>query len=157
MAEKSYDLEFDGYWRAPNIAGLLPEHSGIYCVYACIHHPDRNTVSLNRLLYIGEAANVRERVTGHEKWNVWRRELRSGEELCFNDALISPAADRQRAEAAMIYRHKPPCNTDFVDSFPYDKTTISTSGRNALLESYFTVFPTGSLAGLLFGSTLRSR
>ena len=47
--------------------------------------------------------------------------------------------ERERAEAAMIYRHKPPENTEYVDTFPYDRTTITTSGRNALLEQHFTV------------------
>jgi len=55
MATKSYSLEFDGYWREPNASGLPPK-SGIYCVYACVHNADRKTVSLKRLLYIGEAA-----------------------------------------------------------------------------------------------------
>ena len=33
MAAKSYSLDYDGYWRVPNISGL-PANSGIYCVYA---------------------------------------------------------------------------------------------------------------------------
>lgn len=153
MTAKSFALNYEGYWREPNIGGL-PASSGIYSVYACIHNRAGDTVTLNRLIYIGESADVRTRVKGHDRWSDWRRQLRSGEELCFNAALIGPEADRLRAEAAMIFRHKPPCNVEYRDSFPFDQTTISTSGRNALLEALFTVSRTvqnGGLAGILYG------
>lgn len=143
MSAKTYHLNFVGYWREPNI-GSLPTKSGIYCVYGCTYSTENNTVSISKLIYIGESANVRDRVGNHEKWDVWRRQLWSVEKLCFNAALIDGAADRQRAEAAMIYKHKPSCNTEYVDNFPYDQTTILTSGRNARLEEYFTVYPTMS-------------
>ena len=155
MAVKSYSLTFDGYWRAPKPGGP-PAESGIYCVYACTHDTRMNTVSLRKLLYIGEAANVRERVRGHERWQDWEQELQYGEVLCFSAALIAPESDRQRAEAAMIHHHKPPCNVEYVRSFPYEQTTVSTSGRNAELDSNFTVYTTaGSNVGALFGSTAR--
>src|SRR5712691_9334979 len=95
MATKSYDLNFEGYWREPNIGGL-PAASGIYGVYAATYNSN-NTVTLNRLIYIGEAENVCARIQGHEKWENWRRQLRVGEVLCFNVARISPATDRKRA------------------------------------------------------------
>lgn len=138
MAAKSYSLDFGGYWRAPNISGL-PAKSGIYCVYACVHNVAAGTVTIHRLLYIGEAENIQARVTGHEKWQAWTRELKAGEELCFNAALISPATDRQRAEAAMIHHHKPPCNVEYVHTFPFETTTVATSGKNAKLDRLFTV------------------
>jgi excinuclease UvrABC nuclease subunit len=157
MASKSYALTFEGYWREPNTGGL-PDRSGIYCVYACTHNRAENTVSLNRLIYIGESENVRGRVTVHERRGDWRRELRAGEELCFTAALISPEGDRLRSEAAMIFRHKPPCNVEYRDAFPFDQTTISTGGRNALLQAYFTVYrtsPSGGLANFLYGYGVR--
>lgn len=147
MAAKSYSLDFDGYWRAPNISGL-PHSSGIYCVYACMHNDSEKTVTIRRLLYIGEAENVRNRIAKHERWDDWAREMRSGEELCFNAAPISPAADRERAEAAMIHHHKPPCNVEYINTFPYDTTTISTSGKNVKLDGYFTVYTTPASGGL---------
>ena len=152
MAAKSYILNFDGYWRAPN-AGGLPADSGVYCVYAGTHKTQENTVSLRQLLYIGEAANVRDRVVGHERWHDWERKLQPGEVLCFSAALIGPKTDRQRAEAAMIYKHKPPLNVEYVNSFPYEQTTISTKGQNALLHSHFTVYTT-PLTGSLLGSAM---
>jgi hypothetical protein len=138
MAAKSYALTFNGYWREPNISGL-PAKSGIYCVYACTYNSNAKTVSLNRLLYFGEAADMQARVAGHEKWGDWRRELRIGEELCFSASLISGAEDRQRAEAAEIFKHKPVCNTTYIDAFPFDRTTITNAGTAALMTAQFTV------------------
>ena len=85
-------------------------------------------MTLRRLLYIGEAQNVRNRVAKHERWDDWVREPKAGEELCFNAALISPAADRERAEAAMIHHNKPPCNVEYVNAFPLDTTTLPPPG-----------------------------
>ena len=147
MTTKTYKLEFDGYWSEPNISGL-PAKSGIYCVYGCTYNATSKTVSIKRLIYIGEAENIQTRVANHEKWDQWRRYLKTGEQLCFNAALISGNTDRQRAEAAMIFKHKPPCNTEYVNSFPFDQTTIHTSGRNALLYPYFKVFRTPASSGL---------
>src|ERR1700720_562731 len=98
LMQKSYALEFDGYWREPNVSGLLAK-SGIYCVYACMHNTAEKTVSLKRLLYIGEAADVRDRAQSHDQWTKWRNQLKTGEELCVSAALISGESDRQRAEA----------------------------------------------------------
>ena len=138
MAAKTFSLQFDGYWREPNISGL-PDKSGVYGVYACTFDSGQQTVSLNRLLYIGDAADVRDRVKNHDRWQDWKRQLKAGEVICINAALISPQADRCRAEAAMIFKHKPPCNTEYVDNFPFDSTTIATSGKNALMVPSFTV------------------
>lgn len=150
MAATTYALAFNGYWRATHIAGL-PSASGIYGVYACTYNAQEGTVSIRKLVYIGEASSVHDRVAGHERWSDWQRHLVFGEELSFNAALIAPASDRRRAEAAMIHRHKPPCNVDFVHAFPYDQTTIFTSGKSALMDPYFTVCPAqpDSLVSLL--------
>ncbi len=141
MSEQTYTLEFDGYWREPNISGL-PRGSAVYGVYACTYYSKAETVTLNRLIYIGEARDVNARIEGHEKWSEWRRELLHGEQLCFNAALITPAGARKRAEAAMIFKHKPVCNTEYKHSFPFDTTTVFTSGRNALMYPNFTVYRT---------------
>ena len=155
MHGRSYELRFDGYWGSSRVSGL-PATSGIYCVYACTHHPQRNTVSIGRLLYIGEAGNVQEQVPNHERWQDWDRELNVGETLCFSVAPVTFWFDRKRAEAAMIYWHKPPCNVDSVDSFPYDLTTISTVGQNANLSSGFTAQRTVSpTTGAILGTAPR--
>jgi hypothetical protein len=139
MVTATYSLEFTGYRLATNSSGLMTR-SGIYCVYACVYHTNNDTVSLNRLLYIGEAANVRDRVLNHEKWPKWWNQLATGEEICFSVAQIAGASDRQRAEAAMIFKHKPPCNAEYVDAFPFETTSVTTTGKNALLLDSFLVY-----------------
>ena len=116
MAAKSYSLNFDGYWREPNIGGL-PAKPGVYCVYACTYDTEAKTVALLKLLYIGKADDVHDRVANHEKWADWRAKLQTGQQICFTAAVISGQDDRQRAEAAEIFKHKPPCNTEYVEQF----------------------------------------
>ena len=50
----------------------------------------------------------------------------------------------------MIFRHKPICNAEYIDSFPFDVTTIIAYGRNALVEALFTVMTTVKNAPFLF-------
>jgi len=137
MAEKTITIEFDGYWRDENKSGL-PAKSGVYCVYECTHNVNEKTVSLHKLIYIGEAEDVKTRVANHEKYQDWLKHVRSGNELCFSFGGVG-TTDRARAEAAMIFKHKPPENDEYVDSFPFDKTTMSLSGKTDLLNTSFTV------------------
>lgn len=140
MAAQTYSMDFDGYWRDEN-KGSLPAKSGVYCVYSCVHNRSEKTVSINKLIYIGEAANVNARVASHEKYNDWKRHLKSGEELCFNFGGVG-ASNRDRCEAALIFKHKPPENTEYVNSFPFDQTTMKLTGKVSLLAENFTVYRT---------------
>jgi len=137
MAEKTISIKFEGYWRDENKSGVSAQ-SGVYCVYECKHNRAEGTVSLLTLIYIGEADNARERIANHEKHQDWLKHVRSGNELCFSFGSVV-SADRERAEAAMIFKHKPPENEEYIYSFPFDRTTISLSGRTALLKIYFIV------------------
>ncbi len=137
MVEKAFDTEFKGYWREPNIGGV-PEESGVYCVYECTYNASEKTVSIYELIYIGESDNVRNRIETHEKKDDWKQHVRNGNELCFSFARF-PSTDRDRVEAALIFCHKPPVNDEYKDSFPFDRTTISISGKTAKLNIYFTV------------------
>ncbi len=137
MAAKTISIDFVGYRRDEKKSGL-PAISGIYCVYTCTYDKDEKTVSLHKLVYIGEAGNINSRIAKHNKYEDWLRHVKSGDELCFSYGAV-PSADRDRAEAAMIFKHKPPENTEYIDSFPFDKTTISLSGKTRLLKSRFTV------------------
>ena len=137
MAEKTITIKFDGYWRDENKGSLLAM-SGVYCVYECIHNIQEKTVSIPKLIYIGEAEDVKSRLANHEKYKDWLKHVRKGNELCFSFGGIG-ATDRARAEAAMIFKHKPPENTEFKISFPFDKTTMNLSRTTALLTSTFTV------------------
>jgi hypothetical protein len=137
MNELIPHLQFDGYWRIKNAAGL-PAKSGVYCVYACTYNAIFDTVEVKRLLYVGESGDVLTRVQGHNCWPEWYSELTFGEELCFTAALIAPAT-RVRTEAALINHHQPPCNKEFKDGFPFPTTTVLTSGANLCLSPILTV------------------
>ncbi len=136
MAEKTINIKFDGYWRDENKGGI-PDQSGVYCVYECTHNVvQEENVSIHKLLYVGESANVNGRVANHEKYKDWLKYVRGGSELCFSFGGVG-TTDRDRAEAAIIFRHKPPGNEEYVDYFPFDRTTMSLSGKTTLLNTYF--------------------
>jgi hypothetical protein len=91
-------------------------------------------------VYIGESGGIRERVTNHNLLPTWKKHLTAGQVLCFSAATITPEADRQRAEAALIFKHKPPVNDEYTRAFTgFDTTTISASGRTAKLTTTFTI------------------
>jgi excinuclease UvrABC nuclease subunit len=138
MAAKSYSLTYQGYWRDKNRGGV-PAESGVYTVYASTYSAQSDTIALRKVIYIGQAENAKVRLANHEKENDWKKHLLSGEEVSFSFAPVQ-AADRDRVEAALIHHHKPPVNTQYVDSFPFDQTTITTSGRNMHLAASFTVY-----------------
>lgn len=67
-----------------------------------------------------------------------KRSLSFGNVLCVNVVnVVDP--DKSRAEAALIYKHKPPFNDTLKNSFDYDKTSINNSGRYSLLIENFTI------------------
>ena len=136
MAEQTFSLIFDGYWLEVN-KGAVPSGSGIYCVYACTHNESQG-VSVRRLLYIGEAADVRTNIANHESLLDWKQRLNKGETLCYSFAKYADP-DRTRCAAALINRHQPPANTNYRDAFPFEKTSVNTTGANKSLENSFTV------------------
>jgi len=140
MAEKTISVKFDGYWRDEK-KGVIPEKSGVYCVYECTHNVQGKTISIHKLIYVGESDNVNYRIANHAKYKDWLGHVQKGNELCFSFGGVD-SIDRGRAEAAIIYKHKPPENDEYKDSFPFDKTTMSLSGQNSLLNTNFTVYRT---------------
>lgn len=137
MAEKTITINFDGYWRDKDKSGI-PEQSGVYCVYSCAYDLNTEKVSIHKLIYIGESGDVRSRIADHGKYHDWLKHVNKGDELCFSFGAVE-TGDRSRSEAAMIFKHKPPENVEYTDSFPFDKTTMSLSGRTAKLQTNFTV------------------
>ena len=137
MSEQSFNINFRGYWLESHIASI-PSDPGIYCVYACSFNEKTKTVIINKLIYVGEADDLNQRIKNHEKWPDWRKALDFGEELCFSFAHFD-SSNRTRVEAALIFKHKPSLNDDYKDSFPFDKTTILLSGATELLFQIFTV------------------
>lgn len=62
---KKITLDFDGYWREAN-KDSIPRQSGIYCVYTCTYNATEHTVSIKKMLYIGESTNV------HDRTELWK-------------------------------------------------------------------------------------
>ncbi|MBE6673602.1 MAG: GIY-YIG nuclease family protein [Ruminococcaceae bacterium] len=131
-------LNFDGYWREANKKGI-PDKSGIYCVYTCTYNHDTKKVTIHKLLYIGESNNVNDRINNHERLSDWKNALEKNQTLCYSFApAINP--DRERAEAALIYKHKPPMNDEYVNSFTYNDTSIILSGNTSKLVESFVIY-----------------
>jgi hypothetical protein len=137
MAAQKSSIEFQGYWRQPN-KGKMPAKSGIYCVYSCTHDVQAKIVYLKKLIYIGESENVNVRIANHEKLTDWQRHVKQGEVLCYSFGLV-PSANRVRCEAAMIFKHKPPVNTEYAGVFPFDHTVMTVTGKTTLLHENFTI------------------
>ena len=68
----------------------------------------------------------------------WKSFQEPGYEFCFSTAYIS-GLDMERILSAFIYHLKPPANTQYVDLFTYDPTTITATGKTALIKPHFTV------------------
>ena len=137
MGEQTFKTEFKGYWLEEDISSI-PNQSGVYCVYECTHNKDKDSVSLHKLIYIGESGDVNDRIQNHEKLEDWKTHVADGNELCFSFSYVE-SDNRDRVEAALIFEHKPPENSEYTNSFPFDKTIISLSGKVALLNTNFTV------------------
>ena len=134
---KNIDLKFDGYWRDCNKSGA-PSKEGVYCVYTCIYNQSNKTLTIRKLIYIGESTDVKNRVSNHEKLDIFLRQCFKEESICFSFAPVN-SLDREIAEAALIYKHKPPLNDEYVDNYPFDSVRITTKGENEFLNSDFTV------------------
>lgn len=137
MAEKTFNQEFKGYWRDKNKGGL-PSYSGVYVVQSCVYINRNDSVTLKQLIYIGKADNVCDRVKNHEKYEDWKKELNNGEELCYSSTEISTMYN-ERVEAALINANQPKVNTEYKNSFPFDKTHVNSTGRYSKLKKNITV------------------
>jgi len=137
MAYHEFTIDFKGYWRETKISNI-PSKSGVYCVYECTHNDDRKTVSIHKLIYIGEAGNVNEEIKNRKKWEDWKKHVRPANMLCFNFAYVE-SIHRDRVEAALIYKHKPIENDKYKYNFPFDDTKLEITGQTALLFTKFKV------------------
>ncbi|EKT0593653.1 GIY-YIG nuclease family protein [Morganella morganii] len=143
MSGTTIQLNFDGYWRDDSISDT-PNSSGIYCVYRGTRNTSVKpiTVNLIELIYIGESGDVRKRLANHDKYDSWKRKLKKGEILLYSVAKVTTSKDdRLRAEATLINSCDPVINKEYtqeysaVKSFPFNKTTVKTTGANSFLPS----------------------
>jgi len=104
-------------------------------VYAATYNQDRDTVSLNRALYIGRAENIRARMMQHHNTGDLMGLKNPDEILCYSRASL-PADDLVRCEAAMIYEHRDLLgNSQSTHEFHHDATHVITKGRNKFLHT----------------------
>lgn len=139
---KTISLEFEGYW-CEYAKSAIPSKSGIYCVYAC-YDINESRLSVQRLLYIGESSDVNERLSNHERLPDWLDELESEEVLCYSFAPVSKI-DRERAEAALIFKCQPPMNDEHKRRFSYEDTEIVATGNTAKLQTNFKLYKDSTL------------
>ena len=128
-----YDLKFLGYWPIKS-RGNVDFWGGMFCIYAY----DGNDP---RLLYVGEAEEIEASIAGHEDLQKWEKEA-NGQDLYFSAAHLNPDTGRQRAQDALVYRHRPPCNEEVPAYFKYD-VKLLTSGANACLVPFFLINTNG--------------
>ena len=141
MKDNIFELNIMGYWRDKNNI-CLPKLPGVYFVYETTYNRDNDALLFKRLLYIGEAEDVNDRILKHEKYSDWLKYIRYGNELCY--AMVQIENDyRERIEAAYIYEHKPTANKEYTDKFPFNKIRIKSTGDTELLNADFTIDKTG--------------
>lgn len=105
------ELNFAAYcWQGDE--RLVPDAPGIYCAYSCIARGERQDV--DRLLYIGCATSLRERLVRHSVERDLNRADEEGRRIFYSYAFL----DTERFEAckdAMV-RHFSPAYGDNNDS-----------------------------------------
>lgn len=127
-----YNVTFKGYRRDVNKDGL-PSYGGIYMVYCCKYNENEQTVTLKRLIYIGKAINLHDRICNHNRYEDFNRQLQQGEQLCYSYASVSPN-EVDVVENGLIFMQKPNLNDDLKDSFNYPDSEFSIEGACALLR-----------------------
>ncbi|MBN2755112.1 MAG: GIY-YIG nuclease family protein [Candidatus Goldbacteria bacterium] len=133
---QKFSVNFDGYWPEAG-KDSIPDKSGVYCIYSA-GLENGKLQSLKKLIYIGESGDGEGRLKNHEKWPDWKSYLNEEQKIYISFAQV-PSADRERIEAALIYKHKPPENIEHVDNFNFDDTDIELTGTVTLLTSSFSV------------------
>ena len=102
-AERRFDLGLKGFFRNTS---SLPSLSGVYCVYRGKFDVSSDSVTLYELIYIGQAADIRQRHMNHESLAEWKRSLKPGEQLWYSYAEVA-LASLDRCEAALIFLNQP--------------------------------------------------
>jgi hypothetical protein len=140
MAELTFRIRIEGFWRVQDRLSIPPD-PGILFVYETSRLDDTDSIFIDRLIYIDESEDLRTETINHELYRDWLRFIREGYELSFSIGRIMHQ-HRMRIKRAYIHRHRPPMNHDLANSFPFDSTTIISTGMHALLSPHFTVHRT---------------
>lgn len=148
MAVHGVSIKFSGYWSEYN-CGLIPQKSGVFCVYRAHFDDQTKTTTMRELLYIGASVNVNREVADHPLVERWRACLGPTESLSFSFGAVAPP-ELVACEIALVMRHRPRCNEAVAAVFPFDRLALRLTNRTPLLQRRFTVGsePSGVLSRL---------
>jgi hypothetical protein len=137
MVAKEFQINIDGYWHEQN-KSELPIKSGIYCVYTCTHDGNQGEVEVSRLIYVGSAKNVNEKIAKAENLSQWQSYLSVSEQLCYTFGAVD-SSFMERCASAIVFIHRPPANDGQANTFPFEPTMIVLSGLTHFLRTTFLV------------------
>jgi|GEM_PF-435037 len=137
MSEQTVIIHINGYWREQN-KSEIKKSPGLFFVYETHVKEGDDSLDLLRLIYIGEADNICATIAEPDYHNAWQQHIRPGNELCYAFAQVDSYL-RARVKAAYVLTHKPPANSEKKSSFAFDKTTLLSTGRTALINPVITV------------------
>lgn len=123
----NYFLNVQGYWTDLN-RHSIPCITGVYFVFACVYNPVPNTVSLKRLLYVGQAIDVNARISSHTKRPMWASMLALGETVCYSVTAVD-GRSLDVVEAALVYKLKPPTNDVLVEHYLHSPCVLTIMGQ----------------------------
>lgn len=116
------NLQFDGYWE--NIHDL-PDYTGIYTVCAV---SGCNCVARSRILYIGQADNIKERHSkGHEHLYDFLDHLNIGERIAYTAVPID-GRQLSKVENALVFMQQPPINDGLTESYDHEADEFTIQG-----------------------------
>lgn len=127
LRSMNYYLNIQGYWADVN-RHSIPCITGVYFVFACIYNPMPNTVTLKRLLYIGQAIDVNSRIAVHDKRPVWASMLALGETVCYSVAAVD-GRSLDTVEAALVYKLRPPTNELLTRYYSHAPCALTIMGQ----------------------------
>jgi hypothetical protein len=137
MAAKEFQINVNGYWREQN-KSELPITSGIYCVYTCILDGNQGEVEVSRLIYVGSAENVNEKISKAEELSQWESYLSGGEQLAYTFGAVD-SKFMERCASAIVFIHRPPANNGHSKKFSFEPTLIVLSGVTPFLRTIFLI------------------
>lgn len=136
---KTISLPYNGYWEKEK----LPTYSGIYYVFAT-KFTKEGKLTGKRLIYIGEAGNIRERHNGtkekpteHEHLQDFIDALQEGEELRYATSKFEGSEqERKMIESAMIFAIKPDINCKNTVTYNDEPIRIDVEGTVSAFPPY---------------------
>lgn len=124
---KEFTLIFTGYYSDLH-RDAISEESGVYLVF--VGKPLLNkTVNLEKLIYIGQGENLKERICKHDKHDKFLQQCEKGELPYYAYALVSKS-ELDIVENALIFYNKPCLNGDLTWHYNHtDSVRLSMSGQ----------------------------